>query len=58
MLDITKLNDRLVSELRVIAQSLGIADVDTLRKPELIAMIENKNCVKQKFIHIGLHCRL
>lgn len=43
MLDITKLNDKLVSELRQIAQSLGIADTDTLRKQELISAIEEQN---------------
>ncbi len=43
MLDITKLNDKLVSELRQIAQSLGILDVDTLRKQELISVIEDQN---------------
>src|SRR6476661_4721079 len=39
MLDIDKLNDKLVSELREIAQNLGIADADTLRKQELINQI-------------------
>jgi transcription termination factor Rho len=33
------LNDKLVSELREIAKSLGIADADSLRKPELITNI-------------------
>lgn len=42
MLDITKLNDKLVSELRQIAQSLGIVDTDALRKQELINVIESK----------------
>ncbi|MEJ7779148.1 MAG: transcription termination factor Rho [Daejeonella sp.] len=39
MLDSNKLNDKLVSELREIAQSLGVADTDTLRKPDLIQKI-------------------
>ncbi|MES2377964.1 MAG: transcription termination factor Rho [Bacteroidota bacterium] len=39
MSDTTELNDKLVSELREIAKSLGIADADTLRKPELISNI-------------------
>ncbi len=43
MLDITKLNDKLISELRQIAQSLGITDTDTLRKQELISIIEGQN---------------
>jgi transcription termination factor Rho len=39
MLDNTKLNDKLVSELREIAQTLGIQDTDTLRKQDLISKI-------------------
>ena len=39
MLDSTKLNDKLVSELREIAQNLGVADTDTLRKQDLIHRI-------------------
>jgi transcription termination factor Rho len=39
MLDSTKLNDKLVSELREIAQTLGIQDTDTLRKQDLISKI-------------------
>ncbi|TSJ40622.1 transcription termination factor Rho [Mucilaginibacter corticis] len=39
MSDTTELNDKLVSELREIAKSLGIADADALRKPELISNI-------------------
>ncbi|SKB38649.1 transcription termination factor Rho [Daejeonella lutea] len=39
MLDSNKLNDKLVSELREIAQSLGVADTDTLRKQDLIHKI-------------------
>ncbi|WP_026898002.1 transcription termination factor Rho [Daejeonella oryzae] len=43
MLDINKLNDKLVSELREIAQNHGIADTDTLRKQDLISKILEKN---------------
>lgn len=39
MLDSNKLNDKLVSELREIAQNLGVADTETLRKPDLIQKI-------------------
>jgi len=39
MSDTTELNDKLVSELREIAKSLGVADADSLRKPELISNI-------------------
>jgi transcription termination factor Rho len=39
MLDSNKLNDKLVSELREIAQTLGVADTDTLRKQDLISKI-------------------
>jgi len=39
MLDSNKLNDKLVSELREIAQTLGIEETDTLRKQDLIAKI-------------------
>ncbi|MDB4925427.1 transcription termination factor Rho [Mucilaginibacter sp.] len=39
MSDKIELNDKLVSELREIAKSLGIADADALRKPELITNI-------------------
>lgn len=39
MLDSNKLNDKLVSELREIAQTLGVADIDTLRKQDLIQKI-------------------
>ncbi|MBM3402620.1 MAG: transcription termination factor Rho [Bacteroidetes bacterium] len=38
-MDSTKLNDKLVSELREIAQTLGVQDTDTLRKQELISKI-------------------
>lgn len=44
MLDITKLNEKLVSELREIAQTIGVADNATLRKQELInKIIEQQN---------------
>ncbi len=39
MLDSNKLNDKLVSELREIAQNLGVEDTDTLRKQDLITRI-------------------
>jgi transcription termination factor Rho len=39
MLDSNKLNDKLVSELREIAQTLGVQDTDTLRKQDLISKI-------------------
>ena len=39
MSDITELNDKLVSELREMAKSLGIAEADDLRKPQLISKI-------------------
>jgi transcription termination factor Rho len=39
MLDSNKLNDKLVSELREIAQALGVEDTDTLRKQDLISKI-------------------
>ncbi len=39
MFDTTELNDKLVSELREIAKSLGIPDADELRKPQLITGI-------------------
>jgi transcription termination factor Rho len=39
MSDTTELNDKLVSELREIAKSLGIAEADELRKPQLITTI-------------------
>lgn len=39
MLDSNKLNDKLVSELREIAQALGIEETDTLRKQDLINKI-------------------
>ena len=39
MLDSNKLNDKLVSELREIAQTLGVEDTDTLRKQDLITKI-------------------
>jgi transcription termination factor Rho len=39
MSDTIELNDKLVSELREIAKSLGIAEADELRKPQLISNI-------------------
>jgi len=39
MFDITELNDKLVSELRDIAKSLGIAEAEELRKAQLISNI-------------------
>ena len=43
MLDLNKLNDKLVSELREIAQNHGIADTETLRKQDLISKILERN---------------
>ena len=43
MLDSNKLNDKLVSELREIAQNLGVADTDALRKQDLINKIVEQN---------------
>jgi transcription termination factor Rho len=40
MSDTTELNDKLVSELREIAKSLGIPEADSLRKPDLISNIQ------------------
>jgi transcription termination factor Rho len=39
MSDTTELNDKLVSELREMAKSLGIAEAEDLRKPQLISSI-------------------
>jgi transcription termination factor Rho len=39
MSNTTELNDKLVSELRVLAKSFGIAEADSLRKAELITKI-------------------
>lgn len=36
------LNDKLVSELRELAKSLGVSEFDTLRKPDLISRIEEQ----------------
>ncbi len=41
MFNTTELNDKLVSELREIARTLGIAQADELRKQDLIAQISN-----------------
>ena len=42
MSDKIELNDKLVSELRDIARSLGVAEADELRKAQLIAAIVNQ----------------
>lgn len=42
MFDTTELNDKLVSELREIAKSLGIAEADELRKAQLIENISQQ----------------
>ncbi len=39
MSDTTELNDKLVSELREMAKSLGISEAEELRKPQLISKI-------------------
>lgn len=41
MFNTSELNDKLVSELREIAKTLGIAQADELRKQDLIAQISN-----------------
>jgi len=47
MSDTTELNDKLVSELREIAKSLGIAEADELRKPQLISnIIEQRQLIE------------
>jgi transcription termination factor Rho len=43
MSDTTELNDKLVSELREMAKSLGIAEAEDLRKPQLISKIIEQN---------------
>src|SRR5437588_3942990 len=43
MSDTTELNDKLVSELREMAKSLGIAEAEDLRKPQLISRIVEQN---------------
>jgi transcription termination factor Rho len=43
MSDTTELNDKLVSELREMAKSLGIAEAEELRKPQLISKIVEQN---------------
>ncbi|RVT98069.1 transcription termination factor Rho [Mucilaginibacter limnophilus] len=42
MSDTIELNDKLVSELREIAKSLGIEEADELRKPQLISRIKEQ----------------
>src|ERR1700712_506724 len=47
MSDTIELNDKLVSELRDIAKSLGIADTEELRKAQLItAIVEQQNLIE------------
>lgn len=48
MFNTTELNDKLVSELREIAKSLGIDQTDDLRKQDLITQISNKQTVPDK----------
>jgi len=43
MFDTTELNDKLVSELREMAKSLGVTEADELRKPQLISKIVEQN---------------
>jgi transcription termination factor Rho len=42
MSDTIELNDKLVSELRVMAKSMGISEADELRKPQLIIRINEQ----------------
>jgi transcription termination factor Rho len=42
MSDTIELNDKLVSELRQMAKSLGIEDADELRKPQLVTRIKEQ----------------
>jgi len=47
MSDTSELNDKLVSELREIAKSLGVAEADDLRKADLItAIVEQQNLIE------------
>ena len=47
MSDTIELNDKLVSELREIAKSLGIAEADDLRKAQLVtAIVEQQNLIE------------
>jgi transcription termination factor Rho len=47
MSDTIELNDKLVSELREIAKSLGIAEADDLRKAQLIeSIVEQQNLIE------------
>jgi len=47
MSDTIELNDKLVSELREIAKSLGISEADELRKPQLItAIVEQQSLIE------------
>ncbi len=45
MSNTTELNDKLVSELRSLAKSFGIAEADGLRKPELIEKITEQQAL-------------
>ncbi len=48
MSELIELNDKLVSELRQMAKSMGIADADELRKPQLISQIgEQQQLIEQ-----------
>ena len=48
MSELIELNDKLVSELRQMAKSMGIADADELRKPQLISQIgEQQKLIEQ-----------
>src|ERR1700761_8125215 len=42
MSDTIELNDKLVSELRLMAKSMGITEADELRKPQLIIRINEQ----------------
>ncbi|NEU08114.1 transcription termination factor Rho [Flavihumibacter sp. R14] len=53
MLEINKLNDKLVSELREIAQNYGIADADSFRKQELITKIIEKSAAPEPVVNEG-----
>jgi len=48
MFNTTELNDKLVSELREIAKSMGIAQADDLRKQDLITEISSKQPAREK----------
>lgn len=48
MFNTTELNDKLVSELREIAKSMGIAQAEDLRKQDLITQISNQQPIPEK----------